>query len=236
MSSPTSVSISDDLPSSQASVSSRSTNDEQVAGVEHVPSVDEPLLRDCVLDDVIDEVLSELIVGNVGVVLCADEDGVDSYWCDEVTLFFVLHCNLHLSVWTHPVQDFLLPALLQSPYQSTREVVAEGHEVLSLIRGVSDHQSLVSSTHLLFGLVEMHALGNIGRLLVNSHDDGGIFVIHADIIGVITDLLDGLSRNLLKINLSIHRNLSENHANGVLDGTLACNFSVGILGEAGIEH
>lgn len=150
VSSPTSVSISDDLPSSQPSVSSRSTNDEQVAGVEHVASVDEPLLRDCVLDDVIDEILSELLVGDVWVVLCADEDGVDSYWCDEVALFFVLDCNLHLGVRTHPGQDLLLPALLQPPHQGSREVVAERHEVLSLIRGVSDHQPLVSSTHLLF--------------------------------------------------------------------------------------
>ena len=118
MSSPTSVSISDDLPSSQASISSRSTNDKQVAGVEHVPRVDEPLFRDCVLNDEIDEVFSELLVGNVGVVLCADEDGMDSYWCDEVSLFFVLDCNLHLSVRTHPVQDFFLPALFQPPHQS----------------------------------------------------------------------------------------------------------------------
>ena len=117
VSSPASVSISDDLPSGQASVSSWSTDNEKVARVEHVPSVDEPLLRDCVLDDEVNEVFSDLLVGDVGVVLCADEDSVDSYWCDEVALLFVLNCNLHLGVRTHPRHDFLLPALLQSPHK-----------------------------------------------------------------------------------------------------------------------
>lgn len=119
MSSPASVSISDDFPSSEAGVSSGSTNDELVAWVEDIPGVDEPLFRDSVLDDVIDEILSELIVSDVWVVLCADEDGVDSYWSNDVALFFVLDCNLHLGIRTHPGHDFLLPALLQPPHQST---------------------------------------------------------------------------------------------------------------------
>lgn len=187
------------------------------------------------LDHKAEEIFSDLIVGDVWIVLCADEDCVDSYWCDEVALFFVLNCNLNFGVGTHPRHDLLLPALFQSPDECAREIVAQGHEVLSLIRGVSDHQSLVSGSDFLLRLVEMHSLSDIRRLFVDGDDDGGIFVVHADIVGVIPDLLDGLSRDLLKVYLSVHRNLTENHADRVFDGTLACNFGVGILGQASIE-
>jgi len=81
----------------------------------------------------------------------------------------------------------------------------------------------------------MDTLGNLGWLLVNGNDYSCGFVIHSNLIGIISNFLDGLSGNLFKVDISRGADLSENHADWVFNSTLACNFSVGIFLEAGIK-
>ena len=90
-------------------------------------------------------------------------------------------------------------------------------------------------TTLLFFFVFMDTLGNLWRLLIDGHDDGGSFVIHSNIDGVIADLLDGLSSDKFDVGFGSGTDLSEDHADRVLDCGLACHHGVGIFGETGIE-
>ena len=102
MSSPSSVSINDDLAASESGVSLRASDDEGTAGIKDVTSIDEPFFRDGFLDDFVDEVLSDFLVGDIRVVLGGDEDGVDASRNTFNANVFVLDSDLDFSVGSDP--------------------------------------------------------------------------------------------------------------------------------------
>lgn len=212
VSSPSSVSITDNFSAGESSISVGSSDDEDVAGVKDVSGVDEPFFGDGHFDHIIEEILSDLLVGHVGVVLARDQDGVDSFGLDVGAFAFVLDCDLDFGVGSHPGHYLLPAALFNASDESAGKIVGEGHEGGSLVAGVSNHQSLVSGSDFLVGLVNMDALGDVWRLFVDGHDDGGSLVVHADLVRVVADLFNSLTGNLLEVDLSLSADLSENHA------------------------
>ena len=102
MSSPSSVGINDNLAASESGVSLRASDDEGTAGIKDVTSIDEPFFRDGFLDDFVDEVLSDFLVGDIRVVLGGDEDGVDASRNTFNANVFVLDSDLDFSVGSDP--------------------------------------------------------------------------------------------------------------------------------------
>ena len=113
--------------------------------------------------------------------------------------------------------------------------MGEGHVVGCLVTGVTDHQTLISGSDLLVFFVLMDTLGDFGWLFVNGNDYCCGFVIHSDFVGIISNFLNGLSGDLFEVDVSTCADLPENHADWVFDGTLACDFSVGVFFEAGVK-
>lgn len=113
--------------------------------------------------------------------------------------------------------------------------MSKRHKVRGFIGGIANHETLVTGTDLLFFFVFMDTLGNLWGLLIEGHDDGGSFVVHSDFSGVIPDFLDGLSSDEFDVGFCGGTDLSEDHADGVLDCGLACHHGVGIFGETGVE-
>ena len=114
--------------------------------------------------------------------------------------------------------------------------MCEGHEIFSLVWSVTNHQTLVTCSDVLFLSVHMHSFCDFTRLLIKSHDDSASTVIHADISWFIANFFDGLSGNLFDIGLCFSANLSKNHANGIFDCGLACHHGVWIFRKTGIEN
>lgn len=193
------------------------------------------VLIDGGIDNLLKEVLSDLVVADTWVVLAGDEDSMDSDGDELGSLVSILDGDLGLGVWSDPGNDFLNSALVDSLAESLGEQVGEGHELGGLIGGVSDHESLVSGSDILLLLLDVDGVSDLLRLLVNSDDDGGVLVVESlgDII--ISDLLDGLSGDLLDLEVSLGGDFSENHAESVLDGSLAGDLGFGVLGQASIQ-
>lgn len=116
--------------------------------------IDEALI-DGWVDDLLEEIFSDLLIGNTGVVLTGDEDSVYSDWDELGSLVGVLDGDLGLGVRSDPPDDLLNSALVDSLAKLLGEQVGEGHELSGLIGGVSDHESLVSSSDILFLLLDM---------------------------------------------------------------------------------
>ena len=154
---------------------------------------------------------------------------------DVVSFSFVFDCDLHLSVGSHPSDDLLPTALFDSTNQFAAEIVGEWHKRFSLIRSIPDHESLITSTDFLFVLVDVDTLGDIWGLFVDGHDDSGSLVVHTNISRIVSYFSDGVSGNLFKVDFSIDSDLSENHADTVLDCSLTCNFGMGVLLKAGVK-
>ena len=78
--SPSAVCVDDDFTSCQAGISVRTSDFEFTRGVDDEFSVCKHLLGDDFLDDLVDENLSNSLVGDTWLVLGGDENVVDSKW------------------------------------------------------------------------------------------------------------------------------------------------------------
>ena len=114
--------------------------------------------------------------------------------------------------------------------------MTQRHQFFCFIGSITNHQTLISSSNIKFVFLQMNWLGNIWTLTIHCYNNNCSFIIHSDFIGIITNLFDGLSGDLLEVNLSLSMNLSEDHTDGVLDCTFTCNFGVRILSETCVEN
>ena len=113
--------------------------------------------------------------------------------------------------------------------------MGQGHVIFSLVCCVADHETLVAGPDVLLLPVDVDAFCDLAGLLVQGHYNGAGAVVHADIDWVVADLLDGLPDNLLDIGFRFGADLSENHADGIFDSSLACYHGVGVFGETGVK-
>lgn len=163
------------------------------------------------VDDDLEEFLSDLLVGDIGIVLTRDEDGMDSNWDQLSSLVGILDGNLGLGVWSNPGEEFLNSALVDSLAKSGGEEMGEWHELWSFISGVSNHETLISGTDILILLLNMDGISDLLRLLVNGDDNCGILIVESLSNIIITDFLDSLSGDLFNLESSLRGDFSENH-------------------------
>lgn len=233
---PTSVGVDDDLSAGEAGVAVGSTDDEAAGGVDVVDGLlIEVLGGDDGLDDVLHDVLVNLLVGDVGLVLGGDDDGVDADGDHAAVLLLVLDGDLGLTIGAQPLEGSVLANVGETLAEAGGEEVGEGHELGGLIGGVAEHDALVTSADLLDALVEVDALGDIGALLLDGDDDVAGVAVDALVGGGVADVADGGADDVLEIDLGVGGDLTEDHDHAGLGGGLAGDLGLGVLGEAGVE-
>ena len=72
-------------------------------------------------------------------------------------------------------------------------------------------------------------------MLLNSNEDVACLVVEALLGGVVTDVLDGTTNDLLVVEVGLGGNLTEDHDHTGLGCGLASDLGEGVLLEAGIE-
>lgn len=82
----------------------------------------------------------------------------------------------------------------------------------------------------------METLGNVGGLLLNGNEDVAGLVVEALVGAVVTNVLDGLTNDLLVVETSLGGDLTEDHDHTGLGGSLTSNLGEGVLSQAGIEN
>lgn len=233
---PTSVGVDDDLSAGEAGVTVGSADDEAAGGVDVVDGLlIEVLGGDDGLDDVLHDVLVNLLVGDVGLVLGGDDDGVDADGDHAAVLLLVLDGDLGLTIGAQPLEGSILANVGETLAEAGGEEVGEGHELGGLIGGVAEHDALVTSADLLDALVEVDALGDIGALLLDGNDDVAGVAVDALVGGGVADVADGGTDDVLEIDLGVGGDLTEDHDHAGLGGGLAGDLGLGVLGEAGVE-
>ena len=73
--------------------------------------------------------------------------------------------------------------------------------LIPLISGISEHESLITGSHILLVLLSVDGGGDVGILSVNVQDDVAVVGIESDVIAGETNLLADSSGNLLEVNL-----------------------------------
>jgi len=100
---------------------------------------------------------------------------------------------------------------------------------------LTEHDTLVTGTELLESLLVVETLGNVGRLLLDGNEDVAGLVVETLVGAVVTNVLDGLTDDLLVVETGLGGDLTEDHDHAGLGGSLASNLGEGVLSQAGIE-
>jgi len=232
---PTTIGINDDLAAGQTSITVRTTDDETTRRVQVVDGLlVEVLSRDDRLDDVLQQLSLDLLLGDVLVVLGGDDDGVDADRHRAAVLKTVLAGDLGLTVRANPRADTVLADLSQAGTKGGGQVVGQRHQGLGLVSGVTEHNTLVTGSDVL-QLVGIDGLGDIRGLLLNGNDDVASAVVQTLGDVIVTDVLQGLTDDLLVVDSGGGGDLTEDHNHTSLGAGLASNTGGGVLTDAGIK-
>lgn len=190
---------------------------------------------DNLLDDLLLDLLAKLLGRDGLAVLGRDDDSVDAEGNNGTSVVGVLNGHLGLCVGAQPWEGAVLAGLGHGRVELVGEEDGQGQELGGLVGGIAEHDTLVTGTEVLEGLLVVQALGNVGRLLLNGNEDVAGLVVEALVGRVVADLLDGIADDLLVVDVGLCGDLAEDHDHAGLGGSLASNLGEGVLLEAGIE-
>lgn len=216
--SPTTVRVDDDLSAGETGVTLRATDDESARRLDVVDgSVVEEVLGDDGLDDLLEDLGSEVLGRDLLGVLRGDDDGVDSEGNDRaVRLLLVLDGDLRLRVGSEPAERTVSSGSGHRGVELVRERDRQGHHLGRLVRGVAEHDTLVTGTDLLERTV-VETLRNVRGLLLDGNEDVARLVVETLVRVVVADLLDRVSDDRLVVDLGSGRDLTED-----LESVRAC--------------
>jgi hypothetical protein len=187
------------------------------------------------LDDLLLDLLTELLGGDVLAMLGRDDDSVNAERDDSTAIVGVLNSDLGLGVGSQPWEGAVLAGAGHGRVQLVGEEDGQRKELGGLIGGISEHDTLVTSTELLESLLVVETLSNVGRLLLNGNEDVACLVVETLLGRVVADVLDGTTDDLLVVEVGLGGNLTEDHNHTGLGCGLASDLGEGVLLEAGIE-
>lgn len=195
----------------------------------------EVLGGDGLLDDLLEDLLAKLLGGDVGGVLSGNDDSVDADRDDSAAVVLVLNGDLGLGVGTEPVQRAVAASGGHGSVELVSEHEGQGEQLRGLVGGITEHDTLVTSTEALEGLLVVQTLGDIGRLLLNGDEQVEGLVVETLGGVVVTNVLDSVTDDLLVVELGLGGDLTEDHDHTSLGGSLASNLGEGILSQASVE-
>jgi hypothetical protein len=209
---PTTVGVDDDLTAGETSITLRTTDDEAAGGLE---VVDGAVIKELSGDDLADNLLlegsTELLSGDIVAVLGGDNDGVNAQRLDGTVVVGVLNSDLGLGIGKQPGDGAVNTGSLHGRVELVGEENSQGEELRGLIGGIAEHDTLVTSTELLKSLLVVETLSDIGGLLLNGNQDVAGLVVETLLRGIVTDVLDSVTDDLLVVQTSIGGNLTEDH-------------------------
>ncbi|KAJ6432160.1 hypothetical protein OIU84_019416 [Salix udensis] len=170
MSTPTTISVNNNLTASKTSITMRTTNDKTARWVEMEDSLlIQVLFWDHRLDDMLLEISRNLIICHGLVVLSGNENSVDTDRNHGSILVVVLDSNLGFSIRPQPPASPILANLSEASAELGSQNMAQGHQFRGLISGIAKHMALITGTNLFWLLGEMavDTLSNIRTLLLN---------------------------------------------------------------------
>lgn len=191
---------------------------------------------DDLLDDLLENLLAEVLGSDLRSVLGGDDNSVNALGNDGTSIVLVLDGDLSLGVGPQPWERAIVSGGSHGGVEPVGELDGEGEELRSLVGGIAEHDTLVTSTELLESLLVVETLSNIGRLLLNGDENVAGLVVEALARVIVANVLDGLTDDLLVVESSLGGDLTEDHDHTSLGGSLASDLGERVLPEAGVEN
>jgi len=194
----------------------------------------EKVRGDYLFDDLFEDLLPQVLGTDVVGVLSRNDDGVDSEGDNGTTVTLVLDSHLGLGVWSEPGEGTSPSGNGQRLVEFMRENDGEGHQFRGFGGGISEHETLITGTMVLERTL-VKALSNIRGLLFNGNEDVAGLVVETLGRVVVSNVLDGVSDDLLVVDLGLGGDFTQNHDHSGLGSGLASDLGRWVLLQAGIE-
>lgn len=201
---PASIGVDDDLSARESGISSWTADIELARWVDHDLSVLKHLRWNNLLNDLLSENLSDSLIVDIRRVLSRNEDVVDAFWLDlAVSELLVLDNDLGLAVGSQPWDLAVLP--LDGHHFA--ELVSQNVRIrmqslgVPLVSGISEHESLIASSHIQFVLSLMNRGGNVSILGMDINDNLTVVAVQTNIVRGESDLLADSTGHLLEVDL-----------------------------------
>jgi hypothetical protein len=209
---PTTVGINNDLTASETGITLGTTDDETARGLD---VVDSAVIKQLSGNDLANNLLldnsAKLLSGDIVTVLGGDDNSVDAKRLDATVVVGVFNGNLGLGIGAQPGDGAIVTGSLHGGVELVGEEDSQGQELRGLVGGIAEHDTLVTGTELLKSLLVVETLSNIGGLLLNGNQDVASLVVETLLRGIVTDVLDSVTDDLLVVQTSIGGNLTEDH-------------------------
>ena len=186
------------------------------------------------LDDLFQDLLPQVLSRDVVGVLGRNDNGVDSEGNNSTTVTLVLDRHLGLGVWSEPGKSTGPPGDRQSFIEFVGENDGKRHQFWGFGSGVSEHETLITSTVVLEGAM-VETLSDIRRLLLNGDEDVAGLVVETLGRVVVSNVPDGISDDLLVVELGLCGYFAKNHDHSGLGSGLARDLGVWVLLQTGIK-
>jgi hypothetical protein len=196
----------------------------------------EVLLGNSLLDNLLQELLLHLIRLDVLGVLRANDNSIHTARNDCTVVVLVFHSDLGLGVRSQPGEGAIPTSIAHGLVELVCQLDGQRQVLRSLISGIAKHDTLVTSAQLLQRLLVVQTLCDIWTLLFNGNKDVAGLVVETLLRGVVADVLDGITDDLLVVQPRLGGNFAKDHDHAGLGGSLAGDFGERVLLEAGIEH
>ena len=239
------VGVDDDLAPGEAGVADRAADHEPAGRVDEevlaqLGRVVELLGQDR-LNDVLPEVVRDHRFGALAV-LRGDQELLDL----DRPAVDVAHADLGLAVGAQVVERAGLSHRGEPLGEAVRQRDRQRHQRVRLVAGVAEHHPLVTRAgHVELVVVggvgarlvgDVHALGDVRRLLVDRVQDRAGVGREAEVPVGVADLADRLARHLLDVDVGFRRDLAGDDDQAGVDERLAGHATVRFVLQHGVEH
>ena len=222
------VGIDDDLAAGQAGITLRAAHNKAAGGVDVVLGVlVQQLGGDDLFDDLVEDVLVQLFLADLGAVLAGDDHSVDAHRLAVV----ILNGDLALAVRAQVVEGAVLADLGQSLGQLVGQADGQGHQFGGLIAGIAEHHALVACT----GNIIVGAQGDVGALAIDVGDDAAGVAVEAVLGAVIADGTDDVAGHTGDVNIAIGGDLAHDVDKAGGAGGLTGYAGTGVFLENGVQ-
>jgi hypothetical protein len=200
--------------------------------------IDGPVIKEVLGDDLLDDLFQDLppevLRRDLLGVLCRDDDGVYTQRDSRATVLLVFDRDLGLRIRAEPREEPRTACRGQCRIELVGERNGKRHKIRGLIGSIAKHDALVTRAMILERAM-VKALGNIGRLLLDSNEDVASLVVEALGRVVVANVLDGITDNFLVVELGLGRDLAKDHDHARLGCRLAGDLGRRVLFKASIE-
>jgi len=225
---PTTIGVYDNFSSSETGISGGTTDIKATRGVDNILSIDQKLLGADLLDDLVNEGGADGLVVDIGAMLGGDKDVENSDGLQSSVGVFVFQDNLRFAVGSQPWD---LSGVAESGHflvDFARKLVRVRVESLLIpfISGISEHDSLITSTEVIFVGHSVDGSGDVGILSFDNLNDFAFGAIETICDRGKSNLHGSVSGTLFEVNLlGSDVGLSHEADDVRLASSLHCNLS-----------